>query len=55
MAKTRTPRPRKAAAVISLFTFFLSSKSPSVRRKLVTRSKSAPPRRLKARKKSSHG
>jgi len=35
MAKTRTTRPRKAASVISLFTFYLSSKSPSARRKLI--------------------
>jgi hypothetical protein len=55
MAKTRTPRPRKAASVISLFTFYLSSKSPSARRKLITHSKSAPARRPKARKKSVHG
>ncbi len=49
MAKTRTSRPRKAASVISLFTFYLSSKSPSARRKLMTRGKSAPARRPKTR------
>ena len=53
MAKTRTTRPRKVASVISLFTFYLSSKSPSARRKLITRGKSAPARRLKKRAQSS--
>jgi hypothetical protein len=54
MAKSRTPRPRKPASVISLFTFYLSRKSPSARRKLA-QTKSASARRPKARKKSAHG